>query len=285
MKKIKFLNGISATFALAAVALATTFTSCEKEDFNVNFEQNPAKVVFSPNVIDATTGLNVTADATFTGNGEIVSTKSDKSLDAGKVTITATVGTVTGSIEVSYPAVAAGQVVSISPVIMLSSEFTFKAVEGSVKPVGPIVPKYGNAADGVDHNGQKWAKNDSEYLISFTASWNETVTVTKKNTQTKAVTVTAPSEYQINQKGEVKLFAGAWSLYNALFEIQAADIEYVVTSNVSGEPVGTVVYYNPSYVSTASTAEMAIPGHEHSWTHGHGHGDGSNAGGGITLAD
>ena len=36
MKKIKFLNGISAVFALAVVALATTLTSCEKEEFNVN---------------------------------------------------------------------------------------------------------------------------------------------------------------------------------------------------------------------------------------------------------
>lgn len=284
MKKIKFLNGISATFALAAVALATTFTSCEKEDFNVNFEQNPAKVVFSPNVIDAATGLNVTANATFTGNGEIVSTKSDKSLDAGKVTIKATVGAFSGSIEVNYPAVAAGQVVSISPVIMLSSKFTFEAVAGSVKPVGDVSTKYGNASGGIDHNGKFWAKNDSEYLINFTASWDETVTVTRKDAQTKAANVDAPSEYQVKQEGSVKLYAGAWSLYNALFKIQAADIEYKVTSITSGEST-TVIYHNPSYVLTASTDEMAIPGHEHSWTHGHGHGDGSNAGGGITLAD
>lgn len=38
MKKIKFLNGINAVFALAVVALATAFTSCEKEEFNVNIE-------------------------------------------------------------------------------------------------------------------------------------------------------------------------------------------------------------------------------------------------------
>lgn len=284
MKKIKFFNGISATFALAAVALATTFTSCEKEDFNVNFEQSPAKVIFSPNVIDAASSVNVTDQATFTGADPIVSTASDKSLGAGEVTITATVNGVTGEIKVKYPAVAAGQIVSISPVIMLSSEFDFVAVDGSVKPVGPVSKKYGNAPEGgIDHAGFTWAKNDSEYLINFTASWDETVTVTRKDAETKA-TVNAPYEYKVNQKGSVKLYAGAWSLYNALFEIQAANIAYKVISKASGEST-IVVYHNPSYVLTASTTEMAIPGHEHAFQHGHGHGDGSNAGGGISLAD
>ena len=45
MKKIKFLNGISAVFALAVVALATTLTSCEKEEFNVNVTPDRKSVV------------------------------------------------------------------------------------------------------------------------------------------------------------------------------------------------------------------------------------------------
>ncbi len=51
MKKIKFLNGISAVFALAVVALATTFTSCEKEEFNVNIEPINAQATISPIVL------------------------------------------------------------------------------------------------------------------------------------------------------------------------------------------------------------------------------------------
>lgn len=284
MKKIKFFNGISATFALAAVALATTFTSCEKEDFNVNFEQSPAKVIFTPSVIDATTGQNVTNDATFTGNEAKVSTESDKTLAAGSVTITATVNGVTGSVKVDYPAVAAGQIVSISPVIMLSSEFTFTADENSVVPVGNPSYKYGNAANGVDHAGSTWAKNDSEYYINFTATWNETVIVTKA-TGTKAVGVIAPESYTITQTGSEKLYAGAWSLYNAKYTIQAAKITYKVTSNIAASESKDVVYNNPSYIRTVTAVEMAIPGHEHAYQHGHGHGDGSNAGGGISLAD
>lgn len=51
---------MNAVLACAAVALATTFTSCEKEEFNVKFEPNPAMVCFTPNVIDAATNENVT---------------------------------------------------------------------------------------------------------------------------------------------------------------------------------------------------------------------------------
>lgn len=44
MKKKSFLSGIGAKLALAAVALTTVvFTSCEKEEFNVEpIEQAPA---------------------------------------------------------------------------------------------------------------------------------------------------------------------------------------------------------------------------------------------------
>ena len=285
MKKIKFFNGISATFALAAVALATTFTSCEKEEFNVKFDPNPAKVVFTPNVIDAATGVNVTNEAAITGADAIVSTASDKALAAGTATISATVNGVTGSIEVKYPAVAAGQVVSISPVIMLSSEFTIEAVAGSAKDTGTPTKKYGNAADGgIDHNGKTWAKNETEYLISFPASWNEEGKAIKSGSQTKAAVVNTPDQITVKNEGEETLKASAWCLYNAVFSIQPANVEYKLTSKASGEST-TVVYYNPIYTITATAEEMPLPGHEHAYQHGHGHGDGSNAGGGISLAD
>ena len=77
MKKIKFLNGISAVFALAVVALATTLTSCEKEEFNVNVTPTNAQAVISPIVLAIEDGVttDVTgqatiapAELTFTGN-------------------------------------------------------------------------------------------------------------------------------------------------------------------------------------------------------------------------
>lgn len=67
MKKIKFLNGISAVFALAVVALATTLTSCEKEEFNVNVTPTNAQAVISPIVLAIEDGVttDVTGQATI----------------------------------------------------------------------------------------------------------------------------------------------------------------------------------------------------------------------------
>ncbi len=290
MKKIKFFNGISATFALAAVALATTFTSCEKEDFNVNFEPNPAKVVFTPNVIDAETGSSVTAQITITGTGveglEIVSKKTDKSLDAGEVTVTAVANGVTGSVKVSYPAVAAGQIISISPVIFLSADLEFAPEESSAVNVGQPKVRYGNAIAGegtLDHAGKVWNTNKSDYAVEFPAKWDLTDTAVKGGATTKAI-VNVPAVINVKNANEKTLKVGAWCMYNAIYTIQPANLKYKVTSKVSGEET-EVVYYNPIYTVTVAADQMAIPGHEHAFGHGHGHGDNPNAGGGISLAD
>lgn len=288
MKKIKFFNGISATFALAAVALATTFTSCEKEDFNVNFEPNPAKVVITPNVIDAETGTSVTAQITVTGAEGLVieSKKTDKSLDAGEVTITAVANGVTGSVKVAYPAVAAGQIVSISPVIMLSADLVFDPEASSAEPVGKPSVRYGNANPGegtLDHAGKVWNTNKSEYAVDFPATWNLTDTAIKAGADTKAI-VNIPAVIKVGNKGEETLKVGSWCMYNATYSIQPANLKYKVTSKVSGETT-EVVYYNPIYTVTVAAEQMAIPGHEHAFGHGHGHGGNPNAGGGISLAD
>ena len=68
MKRMKFLNGIGAMFALAVVALATTLTSCEKEDFNINVDPINAQATISPTVlyVDGTTTTNVTDLAAIT---------------------------------------------------------------------------------------------------------------------------------------------------------------------------------------------------------------------------
>ena len=61
MKKKSFLSGIGAKLALAAVALTTVvFTSCEKEEFNVEpIEQAPASATIFATVYDQTTGENL----------------------------------------------------------------------------------------------------------------------------------------------------------------------------------------------------------------------------------
>lgn len=72
MKKKSFLSGIGAKLALAAVALTTVvFTSCEKEEFNVEpIEQAPASATILASVYDQTTGENLGTQTTTIAAGE-----------------------------------------------------------------------------------------------------------------------------------------------------------------------------------------------------------------------
>ncbi len=286
---------MSAVFALAVVALATTFTSCEKEDFNVNIEPNPAMVCFTPTVIDAATNVNVTAKATITGADAITSTASDKSLPAGTATITATVTvddkTATGTVTVNYPAVAAGQILSISPVILLSSDFNI--VAGPAVNVGAPKEEYATGGDiNHSHAGITWAENASDYLLDYTATWNKVADATMVGEPEILVTSVdlnaaikdkLPVENKSTSETEGKFQASAWSLYTAVYSIQAANVVYSYTSIASGELVAKVTYYNPISYITVSPKEMGIPGHD--YKPGHGHSGNPNAGGGISLAD
>lgn len=288
MKKIKFLSGVGAAFAFAAVALTTTFTSCEKESLSVNVEQSPAKVNFVVTVIDAATNIDVTnaPSIQITGNTEIVSTASDKSLAAGQVTISATLNDVTGSTTVSYPALSAGQVSTISALVLLDSKFEY-AISSEVTLLNQYAYEWGNAAAGHDHNGNLWAENASDYLTKFTATWNKSAMATKKaaDIYVASSNLDILEEIPVTNNDSEDFEASAWCLYNVYYTIQAADVVYTYTSIASGEVVAKVTYENPIYSITAEKKEIPFPGHESAYDHGHGHGNNPNAGGGIGLAD
>ena len=139
MKRMKFLNGIGAMFALAVVALATTLTSCEKEDFNVNVEPINAQATINTTVlyVDETSTTNVTNDPatvitysegpTFTGN---------PGLSAKEVTVTASYNGITNTAKVSVPALQAGQYLTLSTTIILQKEAPAPVnAKAEIKPV------------------------------------------------------------------------------------------------------------------------------------------------------
>lgn len=136
---MKFLNGIGAMFALAVVALATTLTSCEKEDFNVNVEPINAQATINTTVlyVDETSTTNVTNDPatvitysegpTFTGN---------PGLSAKEVTVTASYNGITNTATVSVPALQAGQYLTLSTTIILQKEAPAPVnAKAEIKPV------------------------------------------------------------------------------------------------------------------------------------------------------
>lgn len=293
MRKKNFLNGVGAKLALAVVALTSTMlTSCEKENFNVNFEPNAAVVYINPTVIDAATNTNVTSKATFEPANLTIT--GNKNISEQDVTVKATVGDVTGEVTVHVVAVNAGSVVSYSPVILLSSKFSYDAVTGSAKKdPNSVETVIGTAAasKAINHDGTEWQENATEYMINFTASWDlvkTTTLVSKEGINVPSVDLEKVMKegFEVTSKGSAKLQASAWSMYTAEYTLQGYTEVYNITSKASGESVGSATFLNPIYQVTAKTLEKAHPSHAGHYQHGHGaHGDGSNAGGGIILAD
>lgn len=113
MKKKSFLSGIGAKLALAAVALTTVvFTSCEKEEFNVEpIEQAPASATIFATVYDQTTGENLGTATTTIAAGE------NGAIAKQKVTVTCPFSSAeylpVASIDVEVPEVAKGQMILI----------------------------------------------------------------------------------------------------------------------------------------------------------------------------
>ena len=89
MKKTNFLKGLGAKLALALVAFSAVFTSCTKEEFNVEYKANNAQIIFNPVVIDAATKSIIT-NAILTGAEPIIGTKEKNGyIEAGSVLLIA----------------------------------------------------------------------------------------------------------------------------------------------------------------------------------------------------
>lgn len=303
MKKTNFLKGVCAKLALAVVAFGAMVTSCTKEEFNVTYKPNNAKVIFQPTVIDAASNTVVTnATFSYTGNEAVVNGviegKEGNSIAAGSVVIEATVDGITGKTTANYPEVAAGSVVTCSPIIVLSFEFELKQDgEGEVKEQEIIE---GNGVQGHSHNGYNWNYNMSEYFAEYTASWEGEFTLTAEATTTtssaalNAFIAGAIAPFNNGEKVEIateRTFkASAWSMYRADAIISALETNYNVISKDSNSTVATIKVTGEPKVEIKHV-EDKIPGHESHYQLGHGHdghdghGGNANAGGGITWAE
>ena len=143
MKRMKFLNGISAMLALVGVAIATTFTSCEKEDFNVNIDPINAQATIETTVlyVDENSTTNVTGQADIkysagTVTGKTATFTGNPTLSAQSVTVTASYEGETGETIVNIPALGAGQFLSMSATIILQKDAPAPVnAEAVVKPV------------------------------------------------------------------------------------------------------------------------------------------------------
>lgn len=299
MKRTNILKSLGAKVVLSVVALCAVFTSCTKEEFNVEYKANNAKIFFNPVVIDAATKSIITnaelsfiTDAGLVGNDTISGTEKTKGkIERGSVTITATINDVSGSAKVEYPEVPAGHIVTISPVILLSSKFDMKLISEETCGTEVIV---GQGAQGHTHNGLNWNYNASDYFAKFEPVWD--LKRQNKVDDAKVEILVSSKELQdaikaLNVEVEVKgkvaepYMISAWAMYRADLTITSKHVTYLLTSKANGEIVAKIVVCETIKEATCKLIEDAIPGHAGHYHAGHGHGEQTNAGGGIVWGE
>lgn len=277
MKKNKFLSGLGAKLALAIVALTTTmFTSCEKENIEIEVTPVNAKAYIEATVYDATTGQDVTALAKITGAETL---EGNPTLNSQTVTVTATYNGMTDSKTVNVPALKASESWSTTVALVLT--------DNSIEVIT------------TEHTTIETETKVEGYQDNTTDYWWYTTVTYPKTTGSKVIASDYEgSNEQIlnlikeNNKGiqhakavSEKLVLGAHGRLVATVTTTKTITVYQVKS------VGTTStilanFTVESYNTVLTTQTTDIPGHGHSHAgHGHGHGDDNNAGGGIIIAD
>lgn len=298
MKKVKFFNGIGAMFTLAAVALAATFSSCEKENFKVTLEPADAQAKVSAIVLymDNNTTTDVTNEATVTIGNYLE--KGNPGLKEQKVTITASYKGITGSIEVMIPELSAGQYANVTGTVILQApetqyevvpEKNEQRVEGNPEIAGPVLTNTNSYNVNVEtqytkKSGNKVVEkvinqkqiNSVEELAVINNLFNTLNDTYKEEIVNVDVKVWAHAQKQ--PKVSYNVIITTCKVYRRVATKAEGDVEL---ASAVVESYQTTYYGNDEKVSP----NEPIPGHGHQpIDHDHGHGNG-NAGGGMGEQD
>lgn len=288
MKKNKFLGGLSAKFALAIVALTTTmFTSCEKENIEIDVTPVPAKATIIPvvfaNGTDVTSAAEITASAGTVKEGRIV--LEGTSIAAQTVTVTATYNNMSNTESVTIPALAAAETYATSVNFTLnysSNDFSEPQQEGSTVTV-----------EDVTITNQQTYDNPTPYWLNVPVTYNQvsgkSVISAKYNIQNEELTKLV-NEYNTGYTTKAvkeDTYVGAYSRLVVSVKQKTTRKKYIITTKSrAGETA--LVEFEVEEITTYlnSDGNQQIPGHSHAPAgHGHGHGNDENAGGGISFAD
>lgn len=278
MKKNKFLSGLGAKLALAIVALTTTmFTSCEKENIEIEVTPVNAKAYIEATVYDATTGQDVTALAKITGAETL---EGNPTLNSQTVTVTATYNGMTDSKTVNVPALKASESWSTTVALVLTDNSieVIATEHTTIETVTKVEGYQDNTTDYWWYTTVTYPKTTGSEVIAsdYKGSNEQILNLIKENNKGIKHDPKAVSE---------KLVLGAHGRLVATVTTTKTITVYQVKS------VGTTStilanFTVESYNTVLTTKTTDIPGHGHSHAgHGHGHGDDNNAGGGIIIAD
>ena len=280
MKKKSFLSGIGAKLALAAVALTTVvFTSCEKEEFNVEpVELSPASATIVATVYDLTTGEVLAPQAiveTITAgtDGTIAATTKEISCPSFSNAEYLPVEAIT----VAIPKLAKGQFALI-PVNFYAQKIVSAAKNVTVSEV----PTYGPYD--VDKN------IDIEYAAKV---GSEVVNINAINSYIE----TLVNSRAMSNENVIKVLKAVVGTYNTGIktEMQKETRTIKAQTTVTFSPVTTIIESVVTVTATVDGVEYTIPNvqlrkagatvvsesSESHAGHDHGHGDNSNSGGGA----
>lgn len=297
---MKFLNGIGAMFALAVVALATTLTSCEKEEFNINVDPINAQATISPTVlyVDGTTTTNVTDQAAITySDGPVF--VGNPGIEAKTVTVTAKYNNLEGSNTVNVPALQAGQFLTLTTTIVLQAEpepgepvvtIVYETKEEDAKDIAGGVVEIPNVTDYYYEESVSYTFKSGSKVVEKTFA--EDCTFEEKALVGGFINTLDETYTEEQSSREVTIYAHSMTKVNAVYTIVPTVYTFKRVTTVEGEvteevQIATVTV--DDYTSFILNIEnnQQIPGHDHAPAgHGHGHGHGSgNAGGGIVIPD
>ncbi len=308
---------------LSLIALAGIFVACQPEELKTAFEVGDALVTIDVNTIDVRTGKAVDATIICVSgdvSGKVISIKGEPSVPAQTVRVTAQYKAdymseqADYSAEVKVAALRAGGKAEYSVNIVVGEPdpvqgYSFRVVVDDIQR--NVSTTYFTPADGhalVDHAGEQWAKNLSEYLLQGTVTYN--VKLGNKVTEHQFNTAGAgAAEFEdvfmsyvnafntgVTEKpASLDIVVSAYSYYTAWQTSTKVTTDYTVykhnvadADNTRDVSIGE--FKVASYQSMqAEYKEIANPeGHGHyiyGHGHSHGHGAGGNAGGGIVLPD
>lgn len=293
MKKKSFLSGIGAKLALAAVALTTVvFTSCEKEEFNVEpIELSPASATIVATVYDLTTGevlvpqtivetIAAGTDGTITATTKEISCPSFSSADYLPVE----------AITVAIPALSKGQFALI-PVNFYAQKVASAAKNVTVSE-DPTTVKTSDVSNTPSVYGPY--DKDTEVEIEYNVKvGSKVVNIDAINNYIETIV----NSRAMSNENVIKVLKAVVGTYNTGIKTEKQTEKRVIKAQttVTFNPVTTIISSVVTIAATVDGVEYTIPNvqleqagatvvtesSESHAGHDHGHGDNSNAGGGT----
>lgn len=291
MKKNIFLSGLF----MAAMALTTVFTSCEREDIKTAFQLGDATATINVTVIDAVTSSDVTSQCTINipgadANGTI--TYPNGLTTAQQLTVTVTLGTQSMSETVTIQPMLQGAKATYSVTIFVGDDFTLIKNETVLPPVRRFMttPTHGHAyAHNYTHQGiSQWNENASEYILNGTVTYDihdcmELQSWNMPDMFKELKNAIESGMYNRDRKGTYDFQVSAWALYSVFVDYYSVITTFTAKTTGSQETIGQFSALLQT-CSKVQVVEVGHPGHAGAYIHGHGHGS-ENAGGGIISAE